>query len=144
MLEMDEVPNKSRPSSAHSKANSEHEGSVRSGISSSRQSKKGLRKEEEVHSWPDPRKYNPRSLLLFSLQNPFRRAFIAAIEWPWWDRIVLGVIMINSGLLAYYQPYDVPELRPDETERRALEYVSKVIRANKLHFIREIILITVR
>jgi hypothetical protein len=96
-------------------------------VSRPRSSRKHLSSEgDDIESWPNPRKYNHRSLLLFSLKSPFRRALIAAIEWPWWDRIVLVVIMINSGLLAYYQPYDVPALRPNDTERKALEYVSKV------------------
>jgi len=29
--------------------------------------------------WPDPRKYNPRSLYLFGLNNPFRRLVIAGL-----------------------------------------------------------------
>ncbi len=122
---MDVVPGSRRDELDVSKPASSREGSVRddSSISSSR--KRALRS-TEPDRWPNPRKYNKRSLLLFRLESPFRKALIAAIEWPWWDRIVLFVILINSCMLAYNQPYDIPELRPNDTERNALALVSQV------------------
>jgi len=69
------------------------------------------RKQEASRAWPDPRKYSPRSLRLFSLQNPLRKLCIRGIEWKWWDRIVLFVIALNTVQLAMIDPFDVPSMR---------------------------------
>lgn len=61
--------------------------------------------------WPDDRKYNPRSLFLFTLQNPIRQTAIRCIEWPGWDRKVIIIIMINTVCLAMYDPFDVESMR---------------------------------
>jgi hypothetical protein len=76
--------------------------------------------------WPDPNKYNERSFFLFTLNNPFRRTLIACIEWPWWDRTVLFVILINTVVLAMNDPYDIPQLFPISEKRTVLEFLSKV------------------
>lgn len=47
-------------------------------------------------AWPDPRKYNPRSLYTFRLENVVRKGAIACIENKWWDRVVLSLIMLNT------------------------------------------------
>ena len=54
--------------------------------------------------WPDPQKYNTLSLMLLTLENPMRRAAIRGIEWQWWDRSVLGLILLNTIQLALYNP----------------------------------------
>lgn len=54
--------------------------------------------------WPDPKKYNHTTEFLMTLKNPIRRACIRGIEWPWWDRIVLGLIFLNTIQLALYNP----------------------------------------
>ena len=76
--------------------------------------------------WPDPEKYNHRSLMLFTLQNPIRRAIIAAIEYPWWDRTVLLVISFNACALLSHDPYDVPQLLPTSSRRNVLHVLSQV------------------
>ncbi|EKX47601.1 hypothetical protein GUITHDRAFT_86293, partial [Guillardia theta CCMP2712] len=53
---------------------------------------------------------SPRSLRLFSLQNPLRKLCIRGIEWKWWDRIVLFVIALNTVQLAMIDPFDVLSL----------------------------------
>ena len=95
----------------------------RSGVSSRSRHSASNR---EPRSWPDPYKYNERSFCLFTLKNPFRKALIACIEWPWWDRTVLMVIFVNSIVLAMYDPYDIPQLLPTSSKRTALEMLSKV------------------
>ena len=54
--------------------------------------------------WPDPKKYDETALFFLSLENPFRRAMIRVIEWKWTDRIVLGLIFLNTVQLALYNP----------------------------------------
>ena len=65
-------------------------------------------------TWPDPDLYQPRALALLTLQNPLRRMCIAAVEWVWFDRFVLGVILLNSLQLAMFDPFDIPSLQPNE------------------------------
>jgi hypothetical protein len=84
------------------------------------------RREAMSTSWPDPRKYNERSLGYFLLDHPLRRGCIWCIEWKWWDRIVLGVIFLNTIQLAIYDPFDVPDLRPSPQRRDGLDVLSKV------------------
>lgn len=78
-------------------------------------------------TWPSPDKYNQRSLLVFSLDNPIRKFFIAAIEWPWWDRTVLLVILVNTLTLLLEDPYDIPELKYDSPFRTAMGLLSTVL-----------------
>jgi len=61
--------------------------------------------------WPDDRLYNKRSLFLFNLQSPVRQIAIRMIEWPWWDRKVLIVILMNTCMLAMYDAFDTPDMR---------------------------------
>ena len=76
--------------------------------------------------WPDPNKYNERSFFFFTLNHSFRRTLISCIEWPWWDRTVLFVILINTVVLAMNDPYDIPQLLPISERRAVLEILSKV------------------
>ena len=50
------------------------------------------------------KKYDETALFFLSLENPFRRAMIRVIEWKWTDRIVLGLIFLNTVQLALYNP----------------------------------------
>jgi hypothetical protein len=88
----------------------------------SRHSRHGKRKP----TWPSPDKYNRRSLLLFTLESPVRKFFIAAIEWPWWDRTVLVVIMMNTLILLMQDPYDIPEFLYESRVRSATDTLSTV------------------
>lgn len=88
--------------------------------------RRARRKSEELKEWPDQQKYNPRSLRLFTLTSPFRRWCIRAIEWKWWDRSVLALIFLNTIQLAMFDPFDTDELRPDPTQRNAMDIIGKV------------------
>jgi hypothetical protein len=81
----------------------------------------------DLNVWPSPLKYNRRSLQILTLQNPIRRAFIAAIEWPWWDRTVLFVILVNTISLLCRDPYDIPAFFPDSPTRIVWDTLSTVI-----------------
>ena len=61
--------------------------------------------------WPDGRKYNHRSLFLFTLQNPFRQTLIKWIEWKYWDTKVICVILLNTLTLAMYDCFVKPSMR---------------------------------
>ena len=61
--------------------------------------------------WPDERKYNPRSLFLFTLQNPVRQIVINWIEWKYWDSKVIVIIMLNTVTLAMFDCFDKPSMR---------------------------------
>lgn len=77
--------------------------------------------------WPDPMKYNPRSLFLMKLTNPLRRMCIRGIEWPWWDRVVLLLIFLNTLQLGFlYDPFDTKEFRPDPALRNTFNLVGQV------------------
>jgi hypothetical protein len=81
---------------------------------------KEKKQSDEVHEemWPDPSKYNHRSLFTLTLKNPVRRFLIASIEWKWWDRTVLLLILLNTLQLGFiYNPFDVDALRPDSSVR---------------------------
>ena len=92
-----------------------------------RSARRHLQFEESVPTWPDPNKYHHRSLLCLTLQNPFRRAIIAAVERPIWDRTVLFVITFNACALLSHDPYDVPELLPSSPRRNVLRILSQVL-----------------
>lgn len=66
-----------------------------------------------LQTWPSRAFYEPRSLMLLGLDNGLRRLSIRAIEWVWWDRVVLLCIGLNSLQLAMYDPFDTPEFLPD-------------------------------
>lgn len=96
------------------------QGNHRHAYAKYKESHKEHRKSEELQeeSWPDPTKYNQRSLFILSLKNPLRRFLIASIEWKWWDRTVLLLILLNTLQLGFiYNPFDVDALRPDSTVR---------------------------
>ena len=52
--------------------------------------------------------YVPNSLYCLDRKNTFRRAIVALIEWPWFDRFILVLILANSIVLALtdYQTLD--------------------------------------
>lgn len=119
-----------RRESGVSQGNGSHHSHLEGHISGSRKSSRASylkyheshdrrsHEEPQEFKWPDPTKYNPRSLGFFSLQNPLRKFLIGAIEWRWWDRTVLMLILLNTLQLGFiYNPFDVPALRPDATER---------------------------
>jgi hypothetical protein len=84
--------------------------STQSALSERRRKKKEA--ENAPRPWPDDRKYNPRSLFLFTLQNPIRRAAIHAIEWRgFWDKKVLVIIMLNTATLAMFDCFDLDSMR---------------------------------
>lgn len=78
-------------------------------------------------SWPDPNKYDRRSLCCLTLQNPIRQGLIFAIENPWWDRTVLVVILINTVTLIARDPYDIPDFKPVSVIRNVWDTMSMVI-----------------
>ncbi|KAJ1474353.1 Ion transport protein-domain-containing protein, partial [Baffinella frigidus] len=69
----------------------------------------------------DPRKYNARSVYLFTLNNPTRKLLIRGLENPWWDRIVLSLIFLNTVQLLITDPLDVPAMRPVSQQREIME-----------------------
>ena len=95
----------------------------------SRRSRKEERQAVLNMVWPDPRKYNARSLMLFTLDNRARRAAIASIEWRWWDRGVLVLIFLNTVQLALFDPFDIPALQPHSPQRDAMRTVGVVFSA---------------
>ncbi len=101
-------------------------GSVRSSASQYSASRRRKLRLLQEFSWPDPLLYNHRSLYCMSLKNPLRRFCIACIEWKWWDRIVIFVILLNTVQLALYEPFDVPMYRPNAVRRDAFDLVGKV------------------
>lgn len=48
---------------------------------------------------------------------------LAGLENPWWDRIVLGLIFLNTIQLLVTDPLDVPDMRPQSATRDAFESV---------------------
>lgn len=54
------------------------------------------------------RSYHGRVLLCLAPHNPVRRAIIALIELPWFDRVVLALICVNCLFLALQQPWTEP------------------------------------
>jgi hypothetical protein len=100
-----------------SRCSSGKSSSGKSGNSSERNRKARREAEKEAEEarlasvWPDERKYNPRSLFLFTLQNPVRRIVIKWIEWKHWDSKVIGIIMLNTVTLAMFDCFDKPSMR---------------------------------
>jgi voltage-dependent calcium channel T type alpha-1G len=58
-------------------------------------------------------------------KSRLRRACIAAIEWKWFERIILAMIALNTVKLAMFDPFDTPELRPQSQRREAMDLVGK-------------------
>eukprot|EP00960_Hanusia_phi_P043182 755907-Hanusia_phi.AAC.1 len=50
--------------------------------------------------------YHPRSLYCFKLNNRFRRAAIALIEWKWFDFFILFIIAANTVVMAFDTPWN--------------------------------------
>lgn len=48
------------------------------------------------------------SLFIFNVNNPLRREIIKLVEWRWFDRVVLSLILFNSLLLSIYR-YRYPD-----------------------------------
>jgi hypothetical protein len=108
----------------------EHVDTSRSGRSKkssrSRFSSSSRRLQGQPASWPDPCKYEARTLYILTLQNPIRQGLIFAIENPLWDRIVLLIILINTVSLIARDPYDVEQFQPESKVRTAWEVLSTV------------------
>jgi hypothetical protein len=94
--------------------------------SRSRLSSSSRRFQGQPASWPDPCKYEARTLYILTLQNPIRQGLIFAIENPLWDRIVLLIILINTVSLIARDPYDVEQFQPESKVRTAWEVLSTV------------------
>lgn len=62
------------------------------------------------------------SLFAFSINNPIRREFLWLIEWPWFDRFILLLIIFNSVLLSVYQYRD-----SEATVNKVMEAVDPVL-----------------
>ena len=56
--------------------------------------------------WPSVHDYEALSLGVFTLRNPLRKFCIACIEWPWWDKGVLLLIVVNTIQLMMFDPFD--------------------------------------
>jgi hypothetical protein len=53
------------------------------------------------------RRYSGRAGGLLSLDHPVRQRFIALVEWPWFDRVVLLLILLNCVGMAMRDPIAV-------------------------------------
>jgi hypothetical protein len=62
------------------------------------------------------------SLYAFSIMNPIRQYFLWFIEWPWFDRFILLLIIFNSALLSAYQYRD-----QEATVNKVMEAVDPVL-----------------
>eukprot|EP00960_Hanusia_phi_P034619 751196-Hanusia_phi.AAC.1 len=112
--------------SLHSRSSHRSTSSKFSSSLSALSQKRRRQREYQAHVWPDPHKYNPRSLYMFTLDNKFRRLLIRGIEWKWWDRTVLFLIFLNTIQLALYEPFDNATLRPGFHKRDVLDICGKV------------------
>ena len=54
----------------------------------------------DAQSEPPPPPYSGRACCCLEVDNPLRVRCISFIEWPWFDRFILFVIVLNSLLLA--------------------------------------------
>ena len=111
--------------SLHSRSSRKSTASKFSSSLSALSQKRRKQKESLANVWPDPHKYNPRSLYMFTLDSKVRRLLIRGIEWKWWDRTVLFLILLNTIQLAMYEPYDNPTLRPGFHKRDVLDICGK-------------------
>ncbi|KAJ1482877.1 hypothetical protein T484DRAFT_2627850 [Baffinella frigidus] len=123
------VSRRSKRESDNSKGESKgSQGTKKSNVSSAleKRRQRQLASLLEPQEFPDPHRYNARSLYCFKLQNPLRKFLIRAIEWKWWDRTVLILIFLNTLQLALYDPFDVEALNPDPEYRDAMTAVGAV------------------
>lgn len=109
-----------------SSAMSVKSGRSRQSVASARAKRRARLSAEMIHSWPDAMIYNPRSLYCLRLRNPIRMICIACIEWKWWDRIVLFLILLNTVQLGIFDPFDVEQFRPSADRREVFEWIGKV------------------
>ena len=63
----------------------------------------------EVIGSTSKRSYGFRACCCITPTNPIRRAFISFIEWPWFDRFVLLLIILNCIFLAVQGPPGSPD-----------------------------------
>ena len=81
----------------------------------------------EVHwGWPDPRRWEPTSLFIFSLQNPIRKGAIVLCEHGRLDAGVLVAILASTGTMALSDPFDTMERQGVSEVREALALCSLV------------------
>ena len=66
---------------------------------------------EKDWGWPDPRRWEPNSLFIFSLRNPVRKMAIFLCERGRLDAVVLLAILASTTAMALNDPYDTPEVR---------------------------------
>jgi hypothetical protein len=93
-----------------------------------------LKQAEDDAGWPNPHKYNSRSLYLFDLKHPVRRLAIAGIEYRFrgvnvWETTVLALILLNTLQLAMYDPFDIPALKPVSPFRDGMDVLAKFFSA---------------
>lgn len=53
----------------------------------------------------EQRSYHGRALFCLPPKNPLRRLCITLIEWRWFDRVVIALIVLNCAFLAQQQPW---------------------------------------
>ena len=70
---------------------------------------------------PSGRKYESRTCGICSVHHPTRRLFIDFIEWPWFDRVILVLIVLNCTFLAVQGPPGSPDAMFDESSTERIE-----------------------
>ncbi|KAL1020919.1 hypothetical protein UPYG_G00006400 [Umbra pygmaea] len=88
-----------------------------------RKQREKLKKLQATGGNPRP----PRSLLFFTLKNPFRKACINIIEWKPFEIIILLTIFANCVALAVFLPMPEEDNNTTNTSLESLEYVFLVI-----------------
>ncbi|XP_020559033.1 dihydropyridine-sensitive L-type skeletal muscle calcium channel subunit alpha-1-like [Oryzias latipes] len=68
-----------------------------------------------------------RSLLFFTLRNPFRRACISIVEWKPFEIIILLSIFANCVALAVYLPMPEEDSNNTNSNLESLEYIFLII-----------------
>uniref|UniRef100_A0A8C8A1Q2 Voltage-dependent L-type calcium channel subunit alpha n=1 Tax=Oryzias sinensis TaxID=183150 RepID=A0A8C8A1Q2_9TELE len=68
-----------------------------------------------------------RSLLFFTLRNPFRRACISIVEWKPFEVIILLSIFANCVALAVYLPMPEEDSNNTNSNLESLEYIFLII-----------------
>uniref|UniRef100_A0A3B3VX42 Ion transport domain-containing protein n=1 Tax=Poecilia latipinna TaxID=48699 RepID=A0A3B3VX42_9TELE len=68
-----------------------------------------------------------RTLFLFSLKNPFRKACINIVEWKTFEIIILLTIFANCVALAVFLPMPEEDSNNTNTNLESLEYIFLVV-----------------
>uniref|UniRef100_A0A8C9XA88 Voltage-dependent L-type calcium channel subunit alpha n=1 Tax=Sander lucioperca TaxID=283035 RepID=A0A8C9XA88_SANLU len=89
----------------------------------SRPSQRGLKKLQATGGNPRP----ARTLFLFNLKNPFRKACISIVEWKTFEIIILLTIFANCIALAVFLPMPEEDSNNTNTSLESLEYIFLII-----------------